>query len=339
MFGCAAGFAGDSAAYTSLSHRLPDIKHHLVINPQDVVASLMDLVVNGRSAARDLGFSEDLLLRSGWISEKCCHFLDLPKSVAKRQVQQCNPAHSVPELLDGESDRLQGAPLCFGILGSTACEQTCAAQHVHYDEIQDLNWSVEAIAAKCFSRRVLQLGLGARVRLACHLGRRRHGFARSRSDAAQLRDLLAGAGSALADEFVAAFVTHEMPSRFPRTHVDGEASLSGMWFIQLHNLVDVSVRLRRLIVSLQAAMPGNVCCQSAPLTLRVSHLSLEQLLAIWVWEADTSEVLHRFDNQFLARASAPEDMRDDLQTALEMLFSCTHGRCEFEDCQGAGISC
>ena len=43
-------------------------------------------------------------------------------------------------------------------------------------------------------------------------------------------------------------------------------------------------------------------------------------MAIWVWEADTSEVLHRFDNQFLARASAPEDMRDDLQTALEMLF-------------------
>ena len=61
-----------SAPYTSLSHRLPEIKTHLEAFPQDLpkLAAFMDKVKSGQAAAKALGFSEDLLLKCGWISPK-----------------------------------------------------------------------------------------------------------------------------------------------------------------------------------------------------------------------------------------------------------------------------
>ena len=59
-----------SAAYTSLSHRLPELQQHLAAHPGavDELARLMDRVTNGSAAVKMLGFDDDAVKLAGWVS-------------------------------------------------------------------------------------------------------------------------------------------------------------------------------------------------------------------------------------------------------------------------------
>ena len=96
-----------SAPYTSLSHRLPEIRAHLRAHPESAqeLADLMGVVSNGRAAAQHLGFCKELLGKCGWISPRhfnkqkvgfgviyhddsyCKYTLELPERVQQRAVK------------------------------------------------------------------------------------------------------------------------------------------------------------------------------------------------------------------------------------------------------------
>ena len=347
-----------SAAYTSLSHRLPDIKAHLAACPQDVgqLASLMDQVVNGRDAARRLGFQESLLLRSGWVSAVlphkdmgfrviyhddpyCKYTLEMPKSVNQRTVRQVNP--SGPPAL--ETDDLQG--------GSEMLRHALALQDVkkavkrkmyftmkfNRATLHELGSLLKPLPPGRSAEDFFSLSWGAETgSMPAIADAERPPALPDFGQTRPLQELLSGAASALADEFVVASVLHEQPSRFPRTHVDGEASLSGMWFIQFHNIVEVDATRRTLTVSLEAARPGNLSCEHTPLTLHVSQLSLAELMQVYVWQVETAKLLHRLDNQ--CAAGVPQRLRGHVPQALELLFRSFEGLAHTADISPAVAS-
>ena len=136
--------------------------------------------------------------------------LDLPKSVAKRQVQQCNPAHSVPELLDGESDSpCASAFLALQQVNKHVQRNMYITMKFNRAALHDLTSLLKPLPQNVYSEEFFSLAWEPESDLpaisdAGAMALPDHGQTRP------LRELLAGAGSALADEFVAASVTHEM---------------------------------------------------------------------------------------------------------------------------------
>ena len=332
-----------SASYTSLSHRLPDIKQHLTAHPQSTadLVSLMDVVSNGRAAARHLGFSEDLVLRSGWVSGKtfkqkdmgfrviyhddpyCKYSLDLPRAVPQRSVQQCEPSPAPAPAVDRDL-----------VDGSVALRRVLALQDVRRSVQRKMFFTMKFPLDSLYQLSMLLApkpeGVQARDHFALDWDstdgagleplQQQASALPDFGQTQPLRQLLQGGGSALADEFVVGSVVHEQPNRFPRTHVEGEASLLGMWFIQLHNIMHVDLPLRCLQVSVRAASVRTThsACESSPLTLHVNHLSLEDLLQIYVWEVDEEQLFHRLDNQFMS--SVPPELADDVPDVLDQVF-------------------
>lgn len=329
-----------SAAYTSLSHRLPEIRAHLRAHPESAtqIADLMDGVPNGRAAAQKLGFSKDLLGKCGWISPKtfqkksvgfgviyhddpfCKYSLEVPRHVQQKVVKA---REIVVEPLPLEDDLQQG---------SVDLRRSLALQDIR-----------KAVSAKMFFSmkfnkamvRSLQ-SLLAPVASSAHRGGSLEREPASGSEAlviserindlgllASLADLLDGAGDALAREFVMASALHLNPSRFRRTHVEGEAAMTGMWLVQLHSILGIDPKKKEITVSIAAADLGGDDCASSPLALHVNQLSLSELLRMHQWVAKDDAILHRFDNQFMS--TLPQNKRWAVLEAVRFLMKYPDG--------------
>lgn len=324
-----------SAAYTSLSHRLPELKAHIRAHPQSAtqIADLMDGVPNGRAAAQKLGFSKDLLGKCGWISSKtfqkkavgfgviyhddpfCKYSLEVPGSVQQKLVQAREIA---VEPLGLEDDLQQG---------SVDLRRSLALQDIHKAASAKMFFSMKFNDAMIRSLQSLLAPLPAPVPRGGSL-EWEPGFGseavvqseriESLGLLASLGDLLEGAGDALAREFVMASALHLHPSRFRRTHVEGEAPMTGMWLVQLHSILGVDPSKKEITVSIAAANLGDDGCASSPLALHVNQLSLRELLKMYEWEARDDAIHHRFDNQYMS--TLPHNKRGDVLEAVGFLM-------------------
>eukprot|EP00438_Fugacium_kawagutii_P014582 Skav210160 [mRNA] locus=scaffold1811:103411:117781:+ [translate_table: standard] len=324
-----------SAAYTSLSHRLPEIRAHLRAHPESAtqIADLMDGVPNGRAAAQKLGFSRDLLGKCGWISSKtfqkkavgfgviyhddpfCKYSLEVPARVQQKLVQAREIA---VEPLGLEDDLQQG---------SVDLRRSLALQDIRKAASAKMFFSMKFNKAMIRSLQSLLAPLPSPVPRGGSL-EWEPAFGSSDLVAldrveglgllASLADLLEGAGDALAHEFVMASALHLHPSRFRRTHVEGEASMAGMWLVQLHSILGVCPAKKEITVSIAAANLGDDGCASSPLALHVNQLSLPELLKIHEWEARDDAIHHRFDNQFMS--TVPQNKRGAVLEAVGFLM-------------------
>ena len=178
-----------------------------------------------------------------------------------------------------------------------------------------VNKEPDQLALNLASQEACPSGSGDRLRLVRTLP--------ELGDTQPLAQLLSGGGDALATEFVVGSVTHQQPSRFHRTRVEGEAPLAGMWSIQLHSILRVDMERRDLHVSLRAASLGAMTSHASPLSLNLNQLSLSDLLELYAWDMDDSSLLHYFDHQFMSET--PKESRNDFTDALALLMKATEG--------------
>eukprot|EP00435_Cladocopium_sp_Y103_P046299 s241_g13.t1 len=324
-----------SAAYTSLTHRLPEIKECVQNDPEAVtiLAKLMDQVSNGRSAARSLGFSEDLLKHCGWISARtfekkkvgfsviyhddpyCKYTLDLPsvdqRSMSRRALPAAprDPAEAADLLLQEGSVLLRRALALLDVrrgmkrgmffttkmnmrslhtlqslLGPTKEGNNASSPSVE----GFLTWEVPSEAFEDSGELPLLPNIDQTGRLPELAG---PGFDSQ-------------AASADGDAYVVASILHEQPTRFHRTHVEEEASLAGVWLVQLHTVVKVDPPKDRMEVSLSATSLGSgQDLQAIPLTLNLNQLTLSELTRLKVWESEDSTISHSFSRETLGDVS------------------------------------
>ena len=124
------------------------------------------------------------------------------------------------------------------------------------------------------------------------------------------------------EDFVVASLLHEQPSRFHRTHVEEEVSLSGVWLIHLHKVMKVDADRRQIVVSARPFVAGPGSCESFPLALHFSQLSFSELCALRVWEVG-EELGRVFDSDFLSTVA--EELREPMEAALSLLLRSPHG--------------
>ena len=333
-----------SAAYTSLTHRLPEIKECVQDDPEAVtiLAKLMDQVSNGRSAARALGFSEDLLKHCGWISARtfekkkvgfsviyhddpyCKYTLDLPsleqRSMTRRALPAAprDPAEAADLLLQEGSVLLRRALALLDVrramkrgmffttkmnmrslhtlqsLLGPAKETKNASSH--FPSVEGfLTWEApsEALEDSCELPLLPDID---QTGLLPELAEKGFGFQTASADG---------------DAYVVASILHEQPTRFHRTHVEEEASLAGVWLVQLHTVVKADPTENRMEVSLAATSLGSgQDLQSTPLTLNLNQLTLSELSRLKVWELEDRAMSHTFSRETLG------DVSDSLFTVV-----------------------
>lgn len=330
-----------SAAYTSLSHRLPEIRAHLRACPESAsqLADLMGRVSNGRAAAQQLGFRDDLLMKCGWINPKTFVKKKVGFSVIYHDDPHCKYTLELPERVQQTYIKRRELTLSTDAIpdGSVEVRRVLALHDVRKTASAKMFFSMKFNRNTMHS--VISLLSPGRDNLPALPAFAAEGefdslewepgcpLATTKEDLSAMglvvpvADLLDGGGDALSQEFVIGSVLHLQPSRFRRTHVEEEASLSGMWLVQLHSILDLNSRKKELIVSLEAANLGEGgTCVTAPLALHVSQLSLSELQCLFMWQTDDSKIVHRFDNQFMS--TLPVDMKVHvLETARYLLKS------------------
>lgn len=330
-----------SAAYTSLSHRLPEIRAHLRACPESAsqLADLMGRVSNGRAAAQQLGFRDDLLMKCGWVNPKTFVKKKVGFSVIYHDDPHCKYTLELPERVQQTYIKRRELTLSTDAIpdGSVEVRRVLALHDVRKTASAKMFFSMKFNRNTMHS--VISLLSPGRDNLPALPAFAAEGefdslewepgcpLATTKEDLSAMglvvpvADLLDGGGDALSQEFVIGSVLHLQPSRFRRTHVEEEASLSGMWLVQLHSILDLNSRKKELIVSLEAANLGEGgTCVTAPLALHVSQLSLSELQCLFMWQTDDSKIVHRFDNQFMS--TLPVDMKVHvLETARYLLKS------------------
>ena len=351
-----------SGAYTSLPHRLPEIKQHIELGPDSIsrLAALMDKVLNGRAAAEALGFSQELLLNCGWISPRtfekkkagfnviyhddpyCKYTLELLSDIQQRAIAQRpflaasrDPAEAAELHMQEGSVLLRRAlalqdarkgfkrGMCFTCMLKLASLHTLQALLSPPPKLRqgnaDAASSVEGFLAwqPGEANSLCEAPASVDQSLAFQLD--------------QTGDLvkLARAGcepkSSHEGAFVVASILHEQPSRFHRTHVEGEASLSGVWLIQFHSVVKVDTSKKSMAVSLNAGnfnSTGKVS-ESSPLTFDTNQLSLRELCALKVWEPDDTVLVHMFTSESLT--CVPAALLERVPKVVQLLMNSPEG--------------
>ena len=119
-----------------------------------------------------------------------------------------------------------------------------------------------------------------------------------------VRRHLEGEGEVLTKETIFWSVVHSQPARFHRTRVGAEASLAGVWIVQLHRIMRMDPSSREALVSLKAALPASVTdLQDAGLAMRVNQMTLHELRTVRVWKAQEG-LQHCFDVQLMSQIPA-----------------------------------
>eukprot|EP00435_Cladocopium_sp_Y103_P070956 s111_g36.t1 len=327
-----------SAAYTSLMHRLPEIKQHFKSNPEAVaeLAALMETVPNGRVAAQALGFSQGLLLNCGWISPRtfekkkagfnviyhddpyCKYTLELPSDIQQRTTAQ-------RPFLAASRDPAEAAELHMQE-GSLLLRRALALQDVRKGFKRGMYFTcmikmaslqtLQALLSPAPKPRQGNAASSVEGFLTWQAGEADASCEASASvdpslvlkfdQTGDLAKLASESEPSSEDVFAVASILHEQPSRFHRTHVEGEASLTGVWLIQFHTVVKLDPSKKNMAVSLSAVdfnLAGEVS-EASPLTFDTQQLSLRELCALKVWEADDTALVHRFTPDCLTSMSA-----------------------------------
>ena len=313
-----------SAAYTSLAHRLPELKAYLGSGPEAAakLAKHVAVVTNGRVAAKKLGFSEQVLLKCGWISPKTFQQRQVGFSVIYHDDPYCKYTLPLPKQVKQQVTKRR-----------TLLEDELPGGSLHLRSILALKDVRNAIERNAFitlrlnTAKVhgLQALLGPCSTIPAIEDVSSSSGSSERLNLGLICDLEGGVkkpGIFADDRLVVASITHEQPSRFHRTHVDEEVSLAGFWLIQLHKIMKLNTDQNKIIASLQPVNLGETSCEQASLTLHVSQLSLEELCALRVWEQGP-EIGHVFESEFMS--TVPSGTRQAAEKALDTLMKCPEG--------------
>ncbi len=340
-----------SAAYTSLAHRLPEIKECIQRQP-DVVSCLADLmavVSNGRSAAKRLGFSEELLLHCGWISPRtfdkkkvgfsviyhddpyCKYTLSLPEQIGQRPiVRRTIPASTGDPAEAAELQLQEGSVLLRRALALQDVRKGLSRNDFLTMKLNMASLStLEALLSPPqdqTSSSIEGFLSGESADTSSHQGKRPElglGLAKKLDSSVGLLEL---AGSE--NQFVVASVLHDQPSRFHRTHVEEEACLSGVLLIQLHSIIKTNAAKGSMDVSLDAIDfsrgegPGQFF-EPSVLTLHCNQLPLTELCELKVWQVDDGAMSYALSPDILELA--PAGLGQNFSEVVQLLLKSPDG--------------
>lgn len=327
-----------SAPYISLAHRVSELKAHLRARPESLLrlADLMDVVSHGEAAAQKLGIDANLLKRIGWssaISNRgslkfdaiyhddpfCKYALALPANVQTRTINE----KSLWALLKDKPGALDALALPGG---AVELRRRLALSHLR-----------SAVESNMF------ITMKFNPQTLYHV----HSILTHRKDtsgvtddaasvvspavssdcAVDMADFLIGDGDVFCKEVVVFSVLHGHPENYRRTKVEEGASLSGLWFVQVHEIMEAKGGGEELLVALQPSFltaPEEIEAdekpQQAPLALHIGQLPLSELMEAHVWKMRGGQIEHRFDRQLRSTVS-PELLQDFCEVTRKLVKS------------------